>query len=210
MKTYNPDFEVVELVHLGNDICPPSDIRQLNKIGVKYDIDVTLGRLPVLQLWHTKIIELLKEEPRTGKFRLQTEATHAPFYCSILNPNYINDYIKYLGVYESEYLFLASDKWHKLHQFSCSTLSDHNIESAFVYAKFIRSGGDYESYISQYSKKHCDPSALKQSAELRKAIDAIMTPIAPEQKHYVATLIFNYCTTQMDNDTFHNILFSGQ
>jgi len=210
MKTFKTEAEIIDLVREGNSIVSPSDFSKLAKIGKKYETELIFGKVPNVQLWYSKIVEQLQAEPRNSKFIKQLEERTFPRQADINSPEVIQEYIKYLGIYESEYLFLCSKMWDELHRFSTHTLGSYGIDTTGGATIFLKNGGDYYGYISQYSKKHCEPSALKQSTELRKTIDAMFKGLETPEKLHLANVIQQYASGEMDADLFHNTLFAGQ
>ena len=209
MKTYKSEFEIVELVREGNSIVSSSDFSRLTKIGKKWGLQLAYDKLTNIQLWWGAVKAKYEALPADDAFKIRALNGLIPGLTAHQETNIMLAYIKQLDL-EDEYNFLCSKKWDDLQFFSTYTLGSHGIDTTGGATIFIKNGGDYYGYISQYSKKQCDPAALKRSADLKKTIDTIFKGLEPFEKLRVANLILQCASTDMDPDEFHNTLFSGQ
>lgn len=210
-KTYLSERKIAELVKEGNSILTQSDFIKLHSIGKKYDTVLTFGKVANVELWYKKITEQLHAEPRNSKFIKALEERSYPGQANLSSPEIIRDYIKYLGVWDSEYVFLCSKKWDELQTFATYYCGNFGIDTFGGATIYIKNGGDYYGHISKHDKKHCDPDALKQSAELRKTIDAVFKGKETPEKMHIANIIMQYASSiDMNADEFHNALFAGQ
>ena len=210
-KTYLTERQIAELVKEGNSILTQSDFSKLHSIGKKYGIELIFGKQANVELWYNKIKELLSVEPRNGKFILATERNHYPGFASSTNPECVKEYIKYLNIWDSEYVFLCSKKWDDLQTFATYHCGGFGIDTFGGATIYIKNGGDYYGHISKHGKKFCDPEALKRSTELKKTIDSLFKGMEAPEKMHIANIIMQYASTiDMNADDFHNALFAGQ
>ena len=210
-KTYLTDRQMAELVKEGNSIVSQSDFAKVKSIEKKYDIRLIYPKQANVQLWYNKIAELLQAEPSTSKFMVQQEEQKAyplPVYRS--DPKIISNYIKYLGIWDSEYVFLCSQRWDELQEFAVHRLGNLGVDTFGGATIYLKNGGDYYGHISKHGKKFCDPESLKQSSELKKTIDALFAGMETPEKMHTTNIIMEYVSTDMSSDEFHNALFAGR
>jgi hypothetical protein len=208
-KTYLSDSQISELVQKGKSILTTEDYQKLHSISKKYNIELVNGKMANLQLWVSTLLKIMAALPKEDGFR-NTIEREGKWYSSQTNSEILLRFIRHLGVWDSEYEFLNNTKFDELEAFTSGIIKQYNLETHGWENVFVRNGGDYYGFLSQYDKIHCDEASLMFSANLKSTLDAIFYNMPQSEKISVGKMVLNYASNPMDTDQFHNTLYSGQ
>lgn len=206
-KRYLSEAQIVELVKAGNEIVPQSDYKQLQKIGKRWGIVLDSNRQANLQLWWETVKQKLDQLPAGDPFRNDLERA-GKWNMRLVDLDLIHEFIRYQNAWP-EYALLCDPKWHDLERFTAN-LRFLGCEPRG--AEFLKSSGDYAGFFEKYSKKHCDPQAIKRSAKLRAAINTLFEDMADEgERLYLSQIVMQIASKpKMQESEFHNLIYTGQ
>jgi len=208
-KTYLSDSQINELVQKGNSIISAEDFEKLHSIGKKYNIELVHGKMANLQLWASALNKIMAALSKEDVFR-KTIEREGKWYSSQSNGEILLRFIKHLGVWDSEYVFLNSSKFDILETFTEETMEKHSLETQGLENIFLKNSGDYYGCLSNYDKNHCDKAALMFSANLKSTLDTLFYNMPQTERISVGKMVLNYASNPMDTDQFHNTLYSGK
>lgn len=208
-KTYLTEIQITELVRIGNSILTSEDYSKLRFIGKKYNIELVHGKMANLQLWASAIRAKMFALPVNDDFRVAAEQ-NGKWNSQHTSGETILNFIKYIGVWDSEYVFLCNSKFDQLEQFTGDAFDKYGVDALRETNIFIKNSGDYYSHLSKKNILHCDTNALYLSAKLKDTLDSIFMDIPEAEKIIIGHTVLNYAKNYMDIDQFHNTLFAGQ
>lgn len=209
MKRYISKKKLDEFVKEISCLISQSDVRKLQKIAKDYSLILIGDRQTNLNKWWMVIVDKLESLQVDDKFRkrLIEEQRWRP---GRWEREEIWDFIRYLKVWD-EYEFLSKDEWKQLDSSLFHLCSCFEIPRIGTKA-FFEAGGDMEALLSRYTKENADPEALKLSKKLKQAIDNTLKGLPQEDLSAAAQAInsYVYSNLEMDEDEFHNALFSNR
>ncbi|MEI8049045.1 MAG: hypothetical protein WCI92_16805 [Bacteroidota bacterium] len=208
-KTYLSESQINELVQKGNSILTAEEYSKLYSIGKKYNIELVHGKMANLQLWVSVIRSKMFALPKQDDFRMAMEK-EGKWYAGHSNGEIVLRYMKHMGIWDSEYVFLNSPKFDYLQVFTSETIQKYRLDTQGEENIFVKNGGDYFRILSRYDKSHCDKTTLDFSAHLQSTLDSLFHGMSENEKINVGQMALNYASTSMNSDQFHNTLYSEQ
>ena len=148
-KTYLSDSQINELVQKGNSILSAEDFAKLHSIGKKYNFELVHGKMANLQLWVSALCKIMATLSKEDDFR-KTIEREGKWYSSQTNGEILLRFIKHLGVWDSEYVFLTSSKFDTFETFTEEIIEKHSLEISGLENIFLKNSGDYYACLSKY------------------------------------------------------------
>lgn len=199
---YLSSAKIAALTEKVTAIASPADIKRLREIAKRQGFELTGNRRANIGGFWSGVCAKLQTEQRSGEFF--KNRPDGDYSTRLLSTTVIHDYIKHLGLW-SDYEFLSSDRWNALEAFA-NDLRFYGCDFSKGAAAFYEPGTSYAAFFQQFSKKHCNPSTVKQTDALREMILKLFKDCKTEADRYA---IYNAvgllaADPKMDEGEFHN------